>query len=188
MRPARSVPATLPITVTTTAPARIHPTSRIAETSIERPKTKKKSAAKTSRQLKKRSSTSSRTEVSESTTPASRAPIASESPSSCAIALIPTTKPTTASRKNSRGSQSRKRSIGRDSHFEAARATATNPIALATISSVVSRAPPPPPANPRTRASTRSSATRIASTRSVSSSASRRKSIRPLTVIALEET
>ena len=54
----------------------------------------------------------------------------------------------------------------------------------------VSRAatPPAPPTKPSANASTRSSKTRIASTRSVSSSASRLKSISALTVIALDET
>ena len=58
--------------------------------SIERPKTKKNSAAKMSRKLKKRSSIWSRTDVSESTIPAIRAPIASERPSSSATAAQPT--------------------------------------------------------------------------------------------------
>ena len=44
---------------------------------MERPKTKKKSAAKTSRKARKRSSISSRIEVSARTTPALSAPIAS---------------------------------------------------------------------------------------------------------------
>jgi hypothetical protein len=82
--PATYPPPTFPTSAATTAAARIQPTLPILATSIERPKTKKKSAAKTSRKLKKRSSISSRTDVSDRTTPAISAPIASDRPTSLA--------------------------------------------------------------------------------------------------------
>ena len=85
-RPRLAPPPIFPTSVTTTASATIQPTSPNADTSIESPKTKKKSAAKMSRKLKKRSSICSRTLVSERTMPAISAPIASDSPSSSASA------------------------------------------------------------------------------------------------------
>ena len=63
-----------------------------------------------------------------------------------------------------------------------------NASALATRTSVSDGPPPPAAANPSMNATTMSSKTRIARTRSVSSSPRRRKSISPLTAIALEET
>jgi hypothetical protein len=101
---------------------------------------------------------------------------------------MPVRNANTASRKNSRGSRSRNRSSAPESHFETAKEAVMNPIAFASVTSVSGAVAPPPAAKPRANAITRSSATRIASTRSVSSSASRRKSISPLTVTALEET
>ena len=74
------------------------------------------------------------------------------------------------------------------SHLDTASEKAMKATALPTIASVSAASPPPPAAKPSTSAITMSSATRMASTRSVSSSARRRKSISPFTVIALEET
>ena len=91
-------------------------------------------------------------------------------------------------RKNSRGIHSRSRSIGRAPQREAASETMMNVIALKASASESSKPPPPPPAKARTNAMAMSSTIRMASTRSVSSSASRLKSIRPLTATADEET
>ena len=116
------------------------------------------------------------------------APIASERPSQWEIALIPIRSAKVKRRKNSRGIHSRRRSMGRASHREAASETMMNVIAFEARASESSSPPPPPPANASTNAIAMSSTMRMASTRSVSSSASRRKSIRPLTATADEET
>jgi len=78
--------------------------------------------------------------------------------------------------------------MGRRAKREAATETVTNPSAFATATRVGLRPAPPAAAKPSTPATTMSSKTRMARMRSVSSSARRRKSIRPLTVTALEET
>ena len=79
-----------------------------------------------SRNAKNRCSISSRTPLSERITPAISAPIASESSSSIAIALIAITKPNTASRKNSSSSRPSCRPIQAPSQREAASDAATN--------------------------------------------------------------
>ena len=81
---------------------------------------KKNSAANTSRTAKNRCSISSRTPLSERITPAISAPTASDRSSQCAKALIPTTKPNTASRKNSSSSRESSRPIRAPSQCDAA--------------------------------------------------------------------
>src|SRR6185503_9599114 len=91
----------LPMSVATIAMATIQPRSLQRERSIVSANAKKNNAAKMSRIAKNRCSISSRTPLSDRITPAISAPIASESSSSIAIALIAITKPKTARRKNS---------------------------------------------------------------------------------------
>ena len=64
--------------------------------------------------------------------PAMSAPIASERPSSSAIAAVPTRKPKVASRKSSSGSRSSRRSSGLESQRDAASPAVMNPSAFAT--------------------------------------------------------
>ena len=110
-RPAAYVLASLPATLSTTASAMSGPRESSAPTSMLSPKTKKKSAAKMSRKLRNRSSISCRADVSESTTPAISAPIASERPRTWAVALIPIRSANVKRRKNSRGIHSSSRWI-----------------------------------------------------------------------------
>jgi hypothetical protein len=104
------------------------------------------------------------------------------------MAAIPTRKPNVARSMNSPGRRPSSASIGRRRKREAATETVTNTSALATATRVGLTPSPPAAAKPSTPAMTTSSKTRIARMRSVSSSARRRKSMRPLTVTALEET
>ena len=101
---------------------------------MDSPKTKKKSAAKTSRKLKKRSSICSRTDVSEHDPGHQGADRLGEAELS-AIAAVPTRNANTDSRKNSSGRRSRKRSSGPASQREA-RPAVTNARAFATRTSV----------------------------------------------------